>query len=327
MKKEQTCNWPRQTKKPHEIQIDGVIAKILGSHRSMDVHAHGLSYPSHMEWTQDGRLLVSEFLGGNVKDITEGGDARTQKPFAYNLGHPASLLTDYQGDRILVNDNGKGVVYDITNGGDVQKAQVIFRGVPGPYGLVSHGGQVYSTFSNVRENGLVKIVEGGEFSEGLMLVRGFPRGVRETADARMEGVEIGDCGSWSARSVGDRLLYLHSGLGIIFDLENEASGEHFERYSTDIPIVAQGLNKPLGFIAQEVDGEDVLFVAERFGHAVKAVPPKSYGIDMRYIPPVATGFREPSCLRFSPDAKEMYVCDFAGGVVWKVGFEHSLKGE
>ena len=210
--KQQTCQWPRQTKKPHEIKIEGVIAKLLGSHRSMGVHAHGLSYPSHMEWTRDGRLLVSEFLGGNVKDITEGGDARKQKPFAYNLGHPASLLTDYQGDRILVNDNGKGVVYDITKGGDVESAPVVFRGIPGPYGLVSHGDHTYSTFSNVRENGLVQLVEGGEFSEDLMLVRGFPRGVRETADARMEGVEIGDCGSWSARSVGDRLLYLHSGL-------------------------------------------------------------------------------------------------------------------
>lgn len=180
----------------------------------------------------------------------------------------------------------------------------------------------------MRENGLVRLVEGGGFSDDLMLVRGFPRGVRETVDARMEGVEIGDCGSWSARSVGNRLLYLHSGLGIIFDLEDdedEKQGKHFTRYSTDIPIVAQGLKKPLGFIAQQVDGEDVLFVAERFGNAVKAVPPNSYGIDMRYVPPIATGFREPSCLRFSPDARNMYVCDFAGGAVWKVTFENSLN--
>ena len=303
-----------------ETRIEGELARILGSTRTMKVHAHGLVYPSHMEWTADGRLLVSEFLGGKVKDITDGGDYRDCRPFASNLGHPAGILTDYQDDRILVVDNGRGKVYDITNGGDVEKSPVVFSDIPGPYGLVAHDGEVYSTFSNVRENGLVRVVEGESFSEDLILTRGFPRGVRETPDVRMEGVEVGDCGSWSARSVGDRLLYLHSGLGIIFDLEHDDEEiRHHPRYSTEIPIVAQGLKKPLGFIAHPNNG--ILFVAERFNNAVKAVPPDQYGVDMRYIPPVATGFREPSCLRFSPDAKDMYVCDFAGGVVWKVSFE------
>ncbi|MBI3032784.1 hypothetical protein HYY69_04875 [Candidatus Woesearchaeota archaeon] len=309
------------------IAIKDIIAKILGAEKTMTIHAHGLNYPSHMEWTADGRLLVSEFLGGTVKDITVGGDCRTIKPFAFNFGHPASILTNYKSNRIIVVDNGRGKIYDITAGGNAEKAPVVFSGIPGPYGLVAHDGKVYSTFSNSRENGLVKVDEGKSFSDDLILTRGFPRGVRETPDARMEGVEIGDCGSWSARSVGDRLLYLHSGLGIIFDLEHDDEKvRHHRCYSTNIPIVAQGLYKPLGFTSQQINGQDVLFVAERFGHDIKVIPPDEYGVDMRYIPPVVTGFREPSCLRFSPsNLNEMYVCDFAAGVVWKITFKDLLE--
>jgi sugar lactone lactonase YvrE len=41
---------------------------------------------------------------------------------------------------------------------------------------------------------------------------------------------------------------------------------------------------------------------------------------MRFIPPVASGFRQPSCVRLSEDGATMYVCDMAENVVWRIDF-------
>lgn len=40
----------------------------------LEIHAYSMLNTGHMEWTPDGRLLVSEFSRGRILDITEGGD-------------------------------------------------------------------------------------------------------------------------------------------------------------------------------------------------------------------------------------------------------------
>jgi hypothetical protein len=290
--------------------------------KRLTIHAHSILGITHMEWTTGGRLLASAFGGGYVVDVTEGGSMRGAKPFAWNLRHPAGLLTNYQGSRILIADTGRGVVLDITKGGDAMEAPVFFQGVPGPYGLISFGGEVYCTFSGGEEagpvqleNGLVRMVEGGCFSEDLIRVRSFPNGLREMPYVMNEtGNKTGDCGCWTAVGYQGRMLYLHAGLGAVFDIT-----DHTE-YCPAMPYLAKGFKKPLGMITHPTNGH--LYVAERGGECVKVVPhdaaPITNPYDMRYLPPVACGFKEPTCVRFTPDGKHMRVCDFATGYVWNV---------
>ncbi|MSU75018.1 MAG: hypothetical protein EXS55_00670 [Candidatus Magasanikbacteria bacterium] len=292
--------------------------------KRVTIHAHSVHGITHMEWTPDGRLLASAFGGGYVVDVTEGGNMRGAKPFAWNLRHPAGLLTNYQGNRTLISDTGRGVVLDITKGGDAMEAPVFFAGVPGPYGLLSYQGEVFCTFSGGEdsgpvqlENGLVRMEEGGCFSEDKIRVRGFPNGLREMPYVMsMNGNKAGDCGCWTAVGYQGKMLYLHAGLGTVFDITNHTS------WSPNMPFLANGLKKPLGMITHPTNGH--LYVAERGGECVKVVPHDADGVtkkyDMRFVPPVACGFGEPSCVRFHPDGSCMYVCDFKLGFVWKVEF-------
>lgn len=296
-----------------EIQIPESIRQLVRPPSKIEVHAHGLLHPSHMEWTADGRLLASEFGRGRVVDITEGGSMREAEPFAYNLRHPAGLLTTFQGNRVLVADTGRRAVVEITQGGDASKAPLIFSDIPGPYGLVTYGESVFATFSNEIENGLACLEEGGSFTDDSVRMRGFPNGLRETPYFLSPTNEEGECGCWTALGYEGHLLYLHAGLGMVFVVDDH------DRYSPEVPILARGLVKPLGMITHPITG--MLYVVERGSGSVKVVPKETWGTDMRYIPPVATGFKEPSCVRFSADGKAMYVCDMSACCVWRVSFD------
>ena len=58
----------------------------------IELFAVGLHNPSHMEWTPDGRLLVSDLTAGKVFDITDGGDVTQTAPVAEGLGGPAAIV-------------------------------------------------------------------------------------------------------------------------------------------------------------------------------------------------------------------------------------------
>lgn len=88
---------------PSELQQSRRPARI-------SVHAWGLLHPSHMEWTRDQRLLVSEFGRGQVMDVTEGGDYREASAFARGLRFPAGILPTADG-RILVADTGRDAIF------------------------------------------------------------------------------------------------------------------------------------------------------------------------------------------------------------------------
>ena len=278
----------------------------------MVVHAHGLLHPSHLEWTTEGRLLASEFGRGRVIDITEGGNMREATPFAYNLRHPAGLLTTFEGNRILVADTGQRCVIDITAGGDASRAPVVFLNIPGPYGLVAFGERVYATFSTEIENGLALSPKAESSAPTPFASAGFPNGLRETPYFLSSTNKEGECGCWTALGYDGHLLYLHAGLGMVFVVDDH------DQYSPQVPILARGLAKPLGMITNPTNG--LLYVAERGSGSVKAVPKEKWGTDMRYVPPVVTGFKEPSCVRFSADGATMFVCDMVSCCVWRVEF-------
>ena len=66
-------------------------APVTHSKVEVELFASNLRTPTHMEWTQDGRLLVSETTAGRVTDISRGGDFIDASPFAWGLETPASI--------------------------------------------------------------------------------------------------------------------------------------------------------------------------------------------------------------------------------------------
>lgn len=103
----------------------------------MSVHAWGIRYPTHMEWSLDGRLLISERESGRVVDVTDGGDMRGDPPVvAYGMGRPASILP-IEPDTVLVADVRDGKVLNIAQGGDVGARAPFASGLESPYSLAA----------------------------------------------------------------------------------------------------------------------------------------------------------------------------------------------
>jgi hypothetical protein len=272
----------------------------------VSVHAYGLLQPSHMEWTQDGRLLVSEFGRGRVVDVTAGGDCRDAVPFADGLMHPAGLLTNYEGSRILVADTGRGEVLDITEGGRREDFAVVSaEPIAGTYGLTVYRDQLLTTFSDERQNGIARVSEPPSSAEHVYF-GGFPNGNHEHPPY----ISLGACPTnWKTIAFDDRLLYAHSSLGAVYDISEPGS------FSIDTPKFLEGLKRPLGMIFDEATG--LLYVTDRGGGSVKPAP-REGGVNMRFIAPVATGFGQPSCVRLDPLKPTMYVCDMTECVIWSV---------
>ncbi|MEM6516456.1 MAG: hypothetical protein AAF688_09770 [Bacteroidota bacterium] len=291
-----------------KFEFDNKKRSQLPSIISIEPFAIGLTHPGHMEFTKDGRLLVSEFGKGQVTEITEGGDFRNSKPFAYNLGHPAGIVTNYDGDKILVADAGLQKIIDITNGGDASKCPVIYDGLKGAYGMTVFKNELYAVYSNEKENGLVK-VNGKSFSEDDIFSGGYPNTSHNLP--YFNSVEGGNCGSWAAVALGNRLLYTVAGNGTIYDV---TEGKNYDVKGGGEYIT--GLNNPLG--SWYVPQFGYLFIAERNSGNIKIMPEK--GGYAKYYPAILTGLKQPSCLRFSPDLKAMYVCDFANNAVMKISF-------
>jgi len=289
-----------------EADVSGMFPERPPWARRISVHAFGLLQPSHMEWTEDGRLLVSEFGRGNIFDITAGGDYRDAKPFASGLAHPAGILTNYEGSRIIVADTGRGEIVDITGGGHRLKENIVGSSIPGAYGLTLFRDKLFTAFSSETENGVARVT-GGSFTEGDIHFGGFPNGNRNHP-AYLSF--MGACPTnWSTVAFNDRLLYVHSSLGAIYDVSEEAV------FTADTPKFVEGLDEPLGMIYHEPT--KLLYIADRGSGSVKPIP-SGGEVNMRFVSPVATGFRRPSCVRFHPARSVMYVCDMAECVVWTV---------
>src|SRR5437868_1705579 len=97
--------------------------------KSVEVHATGLRLPTHLGLTTDGQLLVSEFAGRAVRDVTKPGDYGECRKGQYvdGLIHPGGILPLSSGD-IIIADSGAGAVYDISKKGDASRADALFDG-------------------------------------------------------------------------------------------------------------------------------------------------------------------------------------------------------
>jgi glucose/arabinose dehydrogenase len=102
----------------------------------VQLFATNLMNPSHMEWTKDGRLLVSECTAGNIKDVTEGGDMAHKTPVAYGLKGPSSIRPLDDG-RILVAEMWGGSIRDISQNGDVSRIAPFAHSLSGPYSIAT----------------------------------------------------------------------------------------------------------------------------------------------------------------------------------------------
>lgn len=100
---------------------------------SVELFATNLHNPSHMEWTPQGRLLVSEHTAGRVMDITDGGDMRDAEPYAYGLQGPSAILPI--NDHLLVAETWGGRVSDISAGGDASNGKRFATELSTPYSL------------------------------------------------------------------------------------------------------------------------------------------------------------------------------------------------
>ncbi len=280
--------------------------------RDVAVHATGLALPSHMGLTADGRVLVSEYGAGRVRDITEPGDYIDQSmgQHAWNLRHPGGILPLADG-RILVADSGSGRIYDITTPGAASAAAIMFEGVDHPYGLFEFRRRIFTSFSNDTMVGIAEVVPGECFTtEKHAYVSNFP--VVVTAEPYRKLLGCG--GHWTGGIKDDRLLLGHAALGAIFDVTPGGTFDELRnrRY-------AWGLTMPLGMTTDPLDGS--VYVAERTTGVIKRIP--HAGGYSRFAEPILAGFQEPSCARFTPDGTYMYVCDRSWDTVYRVELEHT----
>lgn len=290
----------------------------------VELFATNLRTPSHMEWTPEGRLLVSEHTAGEVKDITEGGDMRTVAPFAYGLQGPASILPLDDG-RILVSETFAGRVTDIGSGGDLSNADSFAHDLWSPYSLTRLGGRIF-----VDERATRAFVQVTEITDGGGRPRLRPHLVRvpQVPMPGLEGLALPgsdaeqwaensiSCGGWSSpiRYDGDAFLVKsNSALGQIVKVPAEG-GDYLDLVENGF-LIASGLGWQGGKIQHPYD--ELIYVTQPQRGTIMAVDPGA-SRDYRFAPPVIQGLNTPTCVRFSRDGNAMFVCSMPTGTVWRI---------
>lgn len=304
---------------------------------TVEPFAIGLQRPTHMEWTNDGRLLVSEHMTGEVKDITRGGDMRHVEPFAYGLLGPAAIMP--VGDRILVANRFAGRIDDIAGGGDVNLRVPFAFGLSLPYNIAVFrtGGRTRILVTEDVNLGLVRYTDisgGGGAADHSVFLSGIPGRPHYQLQRDVDHEKLAashnfaedfwrffvnqKCGGWSLAAAidGDTALVMAvSSMGLILRLRIEG-GDFIPLLEDTRNIVAWGLS-PMGGI-KEHRYNGLVYVSQPERGAVMAVDPRephNYVFDAPVLELPRPGF--PSCIRFSPDGEVMYVCDGANGVIWK----------
>lgn len=273
-------------------------------------HATGLRLPSHMAVLDDGRVLASEFAGGAVRDITQEGDYRdpSKSVFADGLEHPGGLLQTSAG-KILATDSGSGRIYEISDGGTVSDDDVVFSGVPHPYGLAEFSGRLFTSFTTDAMAAIAVVEPGKEFSDEHMYAYDFPVVIPSEPYRYLFGCG----GSWpTAASQAGRLYMAHKALGAIFDVTS--GGSYADLRNSQY---AWSLNGPLGMTLDPI--EDHLYVCETASGMIKRISKE--GGYSRFAQVLVAGFQEPSCIRFTKDGRQAFVCDRAVGTVYRLELE------
>ena len=282
--------------------------------------AVNLNNPTHMEWTKDNRLLVSEFSAGRVKDITLGGDFADAKPFATGLLGPASILPLDDG-KILVAENWGGRVKDISQGGDVSSLQPYIDNRSNPYSLVKtvkNGvDRIYvSEHYNGRDSWISDITSPEAPFEYVKNIPARPGAAGVVPlnhlDEWQKYASTGCVINWQGG--GNNAHYLAVGsLGQILDVY-QGGGEYIDLLKNK-KAIAWDLGR-LGAIKEHPSNGLLYAVEPERGDVVEIDPKKPQ--NYRFKPPVVRGLSEPTCLRFSYDGSVMYICSKGDGVVWQM---------
>ncbi|WAJ69599.1 YncE family protein [Catenovulum adriaticum] len=286
----------------------------------VSIHAKNLLNPNHMEWTNDGRLLASEFSAGRVKDVTAGGDMSNVKPFAKGLSGPASILPLDDG-KVLVAENWAGKVTDISTGGDVSNAKPFISGRSNPYSLakkIKNGTEklYVSEHYNGRNSWISDITDPESPSIYVDNIPARPGAPGLTPDVNFDDwqhyASAGCVINWQDGGGSAHFISV-GGLGQILDV-TDSGGDYIDLLKNK-RAVAWDLGR-LGAI-KEHPTNGLLYAVEPERGDVVAIDP-AQPKNMRFEPPVIRGLNFPTCLRFSADGSIMYICSQGDGVVWKV---------
>ena len=288
--------------------------------------ATNLHNPSHMEWTNDGRLLVSGHSSGTVTDVTEGGDMQTAEPFAYGLKGPAAILPLPDG-RILVTESWGGTIRDISKGGDVSKQKPFASGLSLPYSLVrvrrGDGDRLFASEDNGGRSGWISdVTRGGKrarkYISNLPSRPGMP-GITpiNSWSERWERFAAAKCiKDWEDNGDGNQHYIAVGVLGQIFDVtHNKRATDYSTLLKRKDTLIAWDLNR-VGGIKTHPKTSQIYACEPEAGNIVK-IDPKARR-NYRFDPPVVRGLNFPTCVRFSRDGGTMYVCGQGDGVIWRI---------
>lgn len=293
----------------------------------VELHATNLHNPSHMEWTNDGRLLVTERTAGQITDITEPGDYKDSESFVEGLEGPASMAPMPDG-RILVSECWAGRIKDVSGGGDVSSIDPFASELNGPYSLIqvpngSGEDRLYATDSpSPHKTRILDVTNGGIPEEMDVIVDEIPArpkfpGMTRRRENWQETwpQDSSDCGYWGIR-FENNLGYICGALGQLVkaEVDEDEVTTHMEHLD-DENLIAEGMSRAGGARYNRKDG--LVYITEPHEGRVIAVDPEAER-NVRFDPRVIEGLVLPTCVRFGPDNEAMYVCGRGEGVVWKV---------
>lgn len=289
----------------------------------VEVFATNLQTPSHMEWTKDGRLLVSETSAGRVSDVTNGGKITEDNIVFDGLNGPSSIAPLEDG-RIYVCETFANRVTNI--GKDSDNEELNFDNFNRPYSIIVKDDNLEvvereSKFSNR----VVKVnMENGDITKKITHIPALPlpglEGLLPTEqfndNFRENWFLYSGCSGWKAAFL-DREGKIHS--------LSSSSVMGTIVYDPDIPApfldlvdmvepIATGLDL-MGGMIQNKENLMLYVTQPRKGTVMEINPFESK--DYRFTPPIVQGLNFPTCIRFSPDYKEAYVCSSPTGSIWR----------
>lgn len=293
----------------------------------MELHATNLITPSHMEWTPEGRLLVSETTAGRIKDITEPGNYLDTKAFATGLKGPSSIVPLEDG-RIYVCETWGNKIVDVSTGGDSSENFSYIDGVNYPYSITFLDDHIRVVErESITSNRLLKI--NPETGKKEVLIKNIPA-------VPLPGLEgflpqeffpehweyhwnmYSGCSGWTetfktedGNQVG---IASSSVLGQLVKYpETEVETDYMDLVKNG-NLIASGLDWKGGMKQNHVN--KMLYVTQpRKGTVLEINPFENK--DYRFAAPIIQGLNMPTCVRFSPDGNSMYACSAPTGSVWK----------
>lgn len=296
----------------------------------VELHASNLMTPSHMEWTPDGRLLVSETTAGRIKDITKPGNYLDVAPFASGLKGPSSIVP-LQDGRIYVCETWANRIVDVSLGGDSSENLPFLDGLQRPYSLTYLGDHLEVVErESITTNRVLKInPETGSKEvliknipavpmpglEGILPLESFPD------NWEYEWSMYSGCAGWKTKIFTEDGQEFNvsssSALGqIVKDPETETDYMDLVKKGN---LIASGLDWKGGMIQNPVN--KMLYVTQPHKGTILEINPFE-SKDYRFSAPIIQGLNMPTCVRFSPDGNSMYVCSAPTGSIWKfTGFQ------